>query len=454
MYRSHLLIGVASTFLAFCGSALAQQSLGMTYQGKLNQNGTGYTGSADLLVDVFASPTGGASLDSAFASNIQVVNGVFTATLQFGNSAVFDGGAKYFAIRVRAPSNVGSFVTLTPRQAVTPTPYAYQAARLPNVTTSGLNVGVGKSAPTSRLHVLGTDQNVLEVESASTIGTWLNMKNTSVGGRHFAMISTGSANGEGAGKLLLNDISGGGPRITVDSQGDVGIGTVDPQAKLHVTGTMRYGNGNAVLNFTTGAAVDMKAPGSDLYVSASGGRGMLLLQTDVGATNVGIGTSNPTEKLEVEGAIRCNILKIDGGADVAENYDIAATGDVHPQPGMVVTIDPEQVGKLRVASGAYQRTVAGVISGADGVRPGLILGQSGTVADGAMPVANVGRVWCYVDADVAGPVVPGDLLTTSPTPGHAMKVRDHAQANGAVLGKAMSRLDSGKGLVLVLVSLQ
>jgi len=60
----------------------------------------------------------------------------------------------------------------------------------------------------------------------------------------------------------------------------------------------------------------------------------------------------------------------------------------------------------------------------------------------------------YVDAS-AGAVRPGDLLTTSDTPGHAMKVLDHARATGAVIGKAMSSLESGeRGLVLVLVNLQ
>lgn len=49
---------------------------------------------------------------------------------------------------------------------------------------------------------------------------------------------------------------------------------------------------------------------------------------------------------------------------------------------------------------------------------------------------------------------PGDLLTTSGTPGHAMKAANPAQAQGAILGKAMTPLEEGCGLVLVLVSLQ
>ena len=81
------------------------------------------------------------------------------------------------------------------------------------------------------------------------------------------------------------------------------------------------------------------------------------------------------------------------------------------------------------------------------------MGREGSIADGEHTVALTGRVFCWVDAS-DGPVEPGDLLTTSSTPGHAMKVRDRARANGAILGKAMGRLERGRGLVLVLVGLQ
>jgi hypothetical protein len=58
-------------------------------------------------------------------------------------------------------------------------------------------------------------------------------------------------------------------------------------------------------------------------------------------------------------------------------------------------------------------------------------------------------------ADVSnGPIKPGDCLTSSSTPGHAMKVTDHVRAQGAIIGKAMTSLSSGAGMVLVLVTLQ
>ena len=79
--------------------------------------------------------------------------------------------------------------------------------------------------------------------------------------------------------------------------------------------------------------------------------------------------------------------------------------------------------------------------------------ETGTEVDGRFPVALTGRVYVWVDASY-GAVQPGDLLTTSDTPGHAMVVADHEQAQGAILGKAMTALPEGRGLVLVLVSLQ
>ena len=83
----------------------------------------------------------------------------------------------------------------------------------------------------------------------------------------------------------------------------------------------------------------------------------------------------------------------------------------------------------------------------------MLMGQEGSLANGAHPVALTGRVWTWCDASLA-PITPGDLLTTSSRPGHAMNASDRDRAPGATLGKAMSSLESGQGLVLVLVNLQ
>jgi hypothetical protein len=142
-----------------------------------------------------------------------------------------------------------------------------------------------------------------------------------------------------------------------------------------------------------------------------------------------------------------DVLEITG-ADVAEKFPVSE--DV--KPGMVVAIDPANPGHLCMARGAYNRCVAGVVSGANDLPAGAILGNLPGGQD-APPVALSGRVWVYCDAQSQA-IQPGDLLTTSQRPGHAMAVNDHERAQGAILGKAMTSLAEGQGLVLALVSLQ
>jgi len=109
-------------------------------------------------------------------------------------------------------------------------------------------------------------------------------------------------------------------------------------------------------------------------------------------------------------------------------------------------------GGLVASKGDYDRKVAGVVSGANGVKPGLELGQDGLL-DGEVPVAMSGRVYVKCSTE-NGAIRPGDRLTTAALAGHAMKASDGERCDGAVLGKAMSSLDEETGLVLVLVNLQ
>jgi hypothetical protein len=120
---------------------------------------------------------------------------------------------------------------------------------------------------------------------------------------------------------------------------------------------------------------------------------------------------------------------------------------------MVVSLDPLSPGSLIVSDQPYDQKVAGIISGAGGINTGMLMGQADSEADGLYPVALTGRVYVMSDASQA-PISVGDLLTTSAVPGHAMTVSDYRRAQGAIIGKAMSNLESGRGLVLVLVSLQ
>jgi hypothetical protein len=136
------------------------------------------------------------------------------------------------------------------------------------------------------------------------------------------------------------------------------------------------------------------------------------------------------------------------GADYAEDFDVADS--VLAEPGTVMVLDDS--GGVRVSDTPYDRRVAGVVSGAGGYRPALILdSQPGAV--GRRPLALMGKVFCKADASL-GAIGVGDMLTTSSTPGHAMKADDATLAFGAVIGKALRPLASGQGLVPILVTLQ
>lgn len=144
------------------------------------------------------------------------------------------------------------------------------------------------------------------------------------------------------------------------------------------------------------------------------------------------------------------VLELGKGLDVAEGFDVSHGGDAPVPAGSVLVIDPEHPGRLALSSTAYDTKVAGIAAGAEGLGSGVRLGAGSFDVD----VALAGRVYCFVDAE-NGEVRPGDLLTTSGTPGHAMKADDPDRARGAILGKAMQYLEKGqKARILVLVTLQ
>jgi hypothetical protein len=136
------------------------------------------------------------------------------------------------------------------------------------------------------------------------------------------------------------------------------------------------------------------------------------------------------------------------GADCAEEFDSGAEHEL--EPGTVLVLN--QDGMLQPGDRAYDRKVAGVISGAGDYRPGLILDRRESARRRTL-VALLGKVYCKVDARYSA-IEVGDLLTTSPTLGHAMKAEDPARAFGAVIGKALRPLEDGQGLIPILISLQ
>src|SRR5439155_3770698 len=141
---------------------------------------------------------------------------------------------------------------------------------------------------------------------------------------------------------------------------------------------------------------------------------------------VGIGTEDPHARLDVNGTVRTSVIEITG-ADLAEQFAVSE----RIPPGTVLVIDPDEPGRLRPCHEAYDARVAGIASGAGGVHAGVTLASD---VDG-VSVALAGRVWCQAEAQSAS-IRPGDRLTTSSVPGHAMRACEPGLAICAVIGKA------------------
>lgn len=292
------------------------------------------------------------------------------------------------------------------------------------------NVGIGETTPIAKLQVETTGSQRSGQFQGNGTGlsySTLFSENTSTGSgvaAHF------KSRGTDATLVLEQTATATGPLMKF-----FGYNGGEEEIRIDRDGEMQFYNSSYVRTIRIDPSESGSADGGQITLYNSSGTATIEIDGHYGGY----------------GRISTNELEITGGADIAEPFAVSCAEMV--QPGMVMSIDPSNPGHLCVASSAYDKCVAGIVSGAGSVRPGIVLRQENTIADGNHLIALSGRVYCLVDAS-AGPVMPGDLLTTSGKPGYAMKAADPARTQGAVIGKAMTALENGEGLVLVLVSLQ
>jgi len=234
------------------------------------------------------------------------------------------------------------------------------------------------------------------------------------------------------------------------------IGGVDPQFKQKagvygssdqqgVIGASTGGHGTAVYGDSTdGFAIRGEtsgAAGTAIKGAASGGGSAGLFDGKVTVENGDLTVTTGNIVVQ-QGDV---LLQ---GKDCAEDFDLV--GHELAAPGTVMVMG--EAGAVAPCRRAYDRRVAGVVSGAGDLKSGIVLGRR-LAAEPCATIALIGTVYCHVDADEAA-IEIGDLLTTSATEGHAMKAEDRDRAFGAVIGKAMRGLPSGRGLIPVLIALQ
>lgn len=106
----------------------------------------------------------------------------------------------------------------------------------------GGNMGLGTFNPQVRLHISADMADLGMLESTNGLGTWTHFRNTSPGGTTWSLISTGQANGEGAGHLLF--YNAGNVRLTLQQGGNVGVGVNDPIHRLDIGGDIRVRGGS------------------------------------------------------------------------------------------------------------------------------------------------------------------------------------------------------------------
>lgn len=448
--------------------ALAQTPLGpeFTYQGALQQSGAPLNNSADFQFKLFTANVGGTQVGvTQSVGNVVIVEGQFTVTLNFG-AAAFDGNQRFLEIAVRSPAGGGAFTTLTPRQALTAVPYAL---KVPGIDGNSLNaadgspvdalfvdnngkVGIGTLAPTHTIHVasIGPTIALQDLAAPSQQAGYVSYRdNANVerawvgygtpGSPHFSVI-----NARPSGKIELRTLGGGGSVFL--SSDNLGIGTSSPTSPVHIASDL-----NAVIqlqdigpNATQSGYLDFR--------NASGVETAWVGFGTPGSAHFSIVNARPGGNIVLSplggGVVQVPVLEITG-ADLAEKFPASEK----VEPGMVVAIDAANPGKLCLARGAYNKCVAGVVSGANDFAAGAVLGNLPGHED-APAIALSGRVYIHCDAS-SGAIEPGDMLTTSDTPGHAMKAADATRLTGAVIGKAMQPLRAGeRGLVLVLINLQ
>lgn len=351
------LLALLLTVLNSLVSTAHAQGTAFTYQGRLDDGGAPANGVYDLRFRLYDAPTGGVQVATQFLEqDVAVSNGLFTVNIDFG-SGPWIGTDRWVEVNVRPGANTGAFQLLSPRQLVTPVPYAIYSG---GTDASGVTGTLPASALTGvALNATNlTSGNVSDGRLSSNVAL-RNINNTFstsqdinlpllglglAGGLRIHEAPLPGQSGVDFWHLIRNDANGrrvsiyagGGrqPLVLQEQGGNVGIGTTTPATALHVSSP---GHTEISLESTannlrwTLQATGTNAVGADTFqiIDRTAQLSCIAITTN---GNVGLGTTTPTGKLTVaDNAAQSVIVRGTGNnitpAEVV--FDKTAAGPQH-----------------------------------------------------------------------------------------------------------------------------
>jgi hypothetical protein len=285
-------------------SRAEQVGTAFTYQGQLKQNGVPVNGTADIEFTFWNAFENGDSLGDLSYLEVEVVDGLFTVALDVGPN-MFDGNARWLEVAVRYPAGAGSYTLLTPRQQITPTPYALALPDLHTREGSILGGSASVFGEVARATISGGSDNTVSDNfgtvgggGGNSAGDWIG----SIADAGYATVCGGQGNEAAAAYATVaggKDNQASGPSSAVaGGENNVAAGSWSTVPG----GYFNSAGGQGSFAAGMGATVRPDDYGTFVWADTSGGNhtstgpNQFLIRA---AGGVGIGTSAPTAQLEV-----------------------------------------------------------------------------------------------------------------------------------------------------------
>jgi hypothetical protein len=412
--------------LLLLGPAMCAWSQGtaFTYQGRLMDNGSPASGDYDLSFSIFDDPTAGNQVgDSLTNAPTSVSNGLFTVILDFG-AGVFDGSQRWLEIAV-SEAGADDFAVLTPRQPLTPTPYAIRAQAADTAATAA---DVSPGTVVRSINTLKDDVTFLAGSNVTI---------TPVGNA----LTIAAAGGGGNGIWSVNNNN------AYYTAGNVGIGSSTPNHRLRLSGgpfwTSSFWGGALELDNASAIGWRGNAAGNRFGIGqTTGGLHVFATASDPGNTanpanylmtfddlgNIGIGTTAPTTRLEVNGATR--ITAGGSGGEVRFHTPAGESG---------MSIFGVNRADVRF-DGTSLKLLAGPATGAPGSLNGIAVNTNGNVGIGTttpgakLQVASSGDGINAYSTAVGGTGVYGAAYGSNGEGVHGASSGNGAAVNGTSTG--------------------